>query len=75
MQKDDITEKHAELVLDALTYAHDNNLDITSKEDVAKILEALKSKYKIELTVEVFIPILEAGLNMIEADAKQRKNR
>ena len=36
----------SELVIDALQYAHDHNLDIANKDDVRKILEVLDPEHK-----------------------------
>jgi len=42
---DTVTNK-SELVIDALQYAHDHNLDINNIEDVKKILEVLDPEHK-----------------------------
>jgi hypothetical protein len=38
--------KKSELVIDALQYAHDHNLDINVRDDVEKILEVLDPDHK-----------------------------
>ena len=40
----DTVANKSELVIDALQYAHDHNLDINNKDDVRKILEILDSR-------------------------------
>lgn len=42
---DSVTKK-SELVIDALQYAHDHNLDINNIDDVKKILDALDPAHK-----------------------------
>lgn len=42
---DTITQK-SELVVDALQYAHDHNLDINNTNDVQKILDVLDPEHK-----------------------------
>jgi hypothetical protein len=37
----DTVTKKSELIIDALQYAHDHNLDINKSEDVQKILDVL----------------------------------
>ena len=43
--KDPVVQK-SELVIDALQYAHDHNLDINNMDDVQKILEVLDPDHK-----------------------------
>ncbi len=61
------------LVIDALTYAHENNLDINSKEDVKKILLALEHDQVNDEEVDEFMLLLQAGNMFIEKDAQKRK--
>lgn len=42
----DTVTKKSELVIDALQYAHDHNLDIDNIDDVKKILEVLDPEHK-----------------------------
>lgn len=42
----DAATKKSELVIDALQYAHDHNLDINNIDDVKKILDALDPEHK-----------------------------
>lgn len=43
--KDPVAQK-SELVIDALQYAHDHNLDINNIDDVQKILDVLDPDHK-----------------------------
>ncbi len=42
----DTIAKKSELVIDALQYAHDHNLDINNMGDVQKILDVLDPEHK-----------------------------
>jgi len=42
----DTVAKKSELVIDALQYAHDHNLDINNISDVQKILDVLDPEHK-----------------------------
>ena len=53
--KDPVVEK-LELVINALQYAHDHNLDINNKDDVRKILEATDPEHK--ENVDEFVVLL-----------------
>ena len=46
----DTVAKKSELVIDALQYAHDHNLDINNIIDVQKILDVLDPEHKENLT-------------------------
>lgn len=46
----DTVTKKSELVIDALQYAHDHNLDINNNDDVKKILEVLDPEHKENVT-------------------------
>ncbi len=46
----DAVAKKSELVIDALQYAHDHNLDISNMGDVQKILDVLDPEHKENLT-------------------------
>jgi len=41
----DTVVNKSELMIDALQYAHDHNLDIANKDDVRKILEVIDSEH------------------------------
>lgn len=46
----DTVTKKSELVIDALQYAHDHNLDIDNIDDVKKILEVFDPEHKENVT-------------------------
>lgn len=46
----DTVAKKSELVIDALQYAHDHNLDINNMSDVQKILDVLDPEHKENVT-------------------------
>lgn len=56
--KDPVAQK-SELVIDALQYAHDHNLDINNKDDVQKILDALDPEHKED--IDAFVEILKTS--------------
>lgn len=74
MDTNDPTIKKTELVIEALSYAHANNLDINNEADVKKILEALDPEHSSEEDVEEFMKLLKAGNTLIEKDVERRKN-
>ena len=55
---DTVTNK-SELVIDALQYAHDHNLDINNLADVQKILEVVDPEHK--ENVEEFAELLKTS--------------
>lgn len=69
--KDPTVEK-TELVIEALSYAHDHNLDIKNKSDVEIILKAIDLKNVIS-DVDEFMKLLLAGTNFIETDVERRR--
>ena len=72
--KDPVIEE-ATFVIDAYRYALDNNLDIRSKEDVEKILKALrpeKSSEEHEEHVEALMPMLDIFDKMTQAELAKR---
>lgn len=73
MSTDDLATKKAKLVIDALDYAHSNNLDILSEVDVKKILEAVDSENTIQ-DIEEFMKLLQASNALIEKDVKRRRS-
>ena len=46
----DTVAKMSELVIDALQYAHDHNLDISNMGDVQKILEVLDPDHNVNVS-------------------------
>lgn len=73
MSTDDLVTKKTKLVIDALDYAHSNNLDILSEVDVKKILEAVDSENTIQ-DIEEFMKLLQASNALIEKDVKRRRS-
>ena len=71
--KDPITEK-SELVMEALRYAHDHNLDIKSKEDVKKVLQVLNSEPIGEVDVDQFMVMLQSAKDLIQKDVNRRNH-
>lgn len=69
---DKTAQKTTELVLDVYKYAVDNNMDITSREDVSKILETLKPE-QTDVNIDVLIQGLIALDKMTKEDAAKRK--
>lgn len=65
----DSAAKMSALVIDALQYAHDHNLDVTKKEDVSKILDALDPNHTQNL--DTFFEILKTS--DVYLDMKARK--
>ncbi|HUD44419.1 MAG TPA: hypothetical protein VMR41_02660 [Patescibacteria group bacterium] len=72
MNTKDPTVEKTELVIKALNYAHDNNLDIHSKEDVVKILQALDPEHTSDNEVEEFTMLLHASYSLMKKDADRR---
>ena len=71
--KDPTIEK-TEQVLDALSYAHEHNLDIQNKDDVKKILEVIDQEHSSEENAEAFMKLLQAANALIEKDVERRSN-
>ena len=67
----DTVAKKSELVIDALQYAHDHNLDINNKDDVRKILEALDPEHK--ENIDEFTELLKTSDAFMEMTAKDKK--
>lgn len=59
----------SELVIDALQYAHDHNLDIANKDDVQKILEVLDPEHTEDL--DVFVELLKTSDVFMGMEAKK----
>lgn len=73
MSTDDLATKKTKLVIDALDYAHSNNLDILREVDVKKILGAVDSENTIQ-DIEEFMKLLQASNALIEKDVKRRRS-
>lgn len=65
--KDPVVVK-TELIIDALMYAHEHNLDIKNRDDVKKITEALN----VQEDVDEFMKLLQGADSLIENDADRR---
>ena len=69
--KDPVVQK-SELVIDALQYSHDHNLDINSKDDIQKILNVLDPEHKED--VDSFIEILKTSDAFMGMDAREKES-
>lgn len=65
---DDTVLSKSELVVDALQYAHDHDLDINSKEDVKKILEVLDPDHHED--IDEFMELLSTSDTFLGMKAK-----
>ncbi len=70
--KDPVTQK-SELVIDALQYAHDNNLDVNNKADVQKILDVLDPEHK--EAVDAFMEILKTSDTFMGMTAREKESK
>ncbi len=68
---DDQTVKKSELVIDALKYANDNDLDISKRENVVKILEVLDPERKQD--VDEFMKLLLSGEAFMDKTARDKE--
>ena len=69
--KDPVVQK-LELVIDALQYAHDHNLDINKLEDVQKILDVLDPDHKEK--VAEFVELLKTSDTFMGMKARDLKS-
>ena len=67
----DTVVNKSELVVDALQYAHDHNLDINNKDDVRKILEVLDTEHKED--IDAFMELLKTSDVFMGMKAKEIK--
>lgn len=70
--KDPVVQK-SELVIDALQYAHNHNLDINSMDDVQKILDVIDPDHK-ENVVE-FAEILKTSDTFMGMTAREKESK
>lgn len=72
---DDIVIEKTELVIKALEYAHEHNLDVNNKTDVKKILEQLDPQHISNDEVKEFMRLLQNADMFMEVTAfkKERK--
>jgi hypothetical protein len=74
MDNNDQVLKKTELVIDALSYAHKNELDINNESDVREILKAVDPENADQTDVLEFMSLLQATNNLMQADAERRKS-
>ena len=72
MNTNDPAKEKTELVIDAFSYAHEHTLDIHSKNDVMKIVQALDPEHVSEEEVEELMRLLQAADNFMEKDAERK---
>lgn len=65
----DTVAKKSELVIDALQYAHDHNLDINVMDDVQKILDVLDPDHKENVTE--FTELLKTSDTFMEISSRK----
>lgn len=65
----DDTAKKSELVVDALQYAHDHDLDINKVDDVQKILDVLDPDHKED--VAKFVELLKTSDTFMGMKARE----
>jgi len=64
------TAKKSELVIDALQYAHDHDLDINKVDDVQKILDVLDPDHKED--VAEFVELLKTSETFMNMKASEK---
>jgi len=74
MNNNDQVIKKTELVIDALSYAHKNELDINNESDVKEILKAVDPENADETDILEFMSLLQATNNLMQADVESRKS-
>lgn len=74
MDNNDQAIKMTELVIEALNFANSDNLDINSKDDVEKILDAIDPERFTINDVGEFMQMLQASNNFIEKDVERRRS-
>ena len=62
--------KKTELVIDALSYADKNQLDINNESDVKEILRAVDPENADETDILEFMSLLQATNNLMQAGAE-----
>ena len=68
----DTVAQKSELIIDALQYAHDHNLDIGNISDVQKILDVLDPEHK--ENVAEFVEILKTSDTYMGMEARDLKS-
>lgn len=67
----DDAAKKSELVIDALQYAHDHDLDINKMDDVQKILDVLDPDHKED--VAKFVELLKTSETFMNMKSVEKK--
>jgi len=68
----DIVINKSELMIDALQYAHDHNLDINNMDDVRKILDVLDPEHKEDL--DTFAELLKTSDVFMGMEARKKED-
>lgn len=69
----DSVAKKSELVIDALQYAHDHNLDVNNVGDVQKILDVLDPDHKENVTE--FAELLKTSDTFMSMKAREKESK
>lgn len=75
MDTNDKAVEKTELVVDALSYAHKNSLNINNKDDVKMILEVLDPEHTSEKEVEEFMSLLQNADTFMEMTTKEKAEK
>jgi len=70
---DNTVVKKSELLIDALQYAHDHNLDVANKNHVQEILNVLDPDHNEDL--EDFIQLLNTSETFLNMQAKRNEDK
>ncbi len=71
--EDKVAEETMNLVLKVHRYAHAHNLDITSKEDITKILTVIRPENSSEVDIDILIQGLVAFDRMTKTELAKRR--
>ncbi len=75
MDTNDKAVEKTELVVDALSYAHKNSLNINNKDDVKKILEVLDPQHMSDEEVEEFMKLLQNADTFMEITVTKKESK
>jgi hypothetical protein len=70
---DDLITNKSELIIDALQYAHDNDLDVSNKNDVLKILDVLDPDHTED--ADEFMRLLNTSDMFMNITAKENEDK
>ncbi|MDO8270043.1 MAG: hypothetical protein Q7T54_05250 [Candidatus Levybacteria bacterium] len=70
--KDPVVQK-SELIIDALQYAHDHELDVHNKDDVQKILDVLDPEHKQD--IDEFAELLKTSDVFMGMKAREKESQ